>query len=284
MAPTDRSRMRSRLPRPSGGFADTWAARAAGERSREVEDRLARADPGLGRLIERVVAQGGPRRYPVSNAASHFDALVRSIVYQQLSKKAAATIYGRYREVVGAPAGPRQVLAARTRSLRRAGLSRPKIAYLQALARAIVDGQLDLDRIDRLADQEIVERLTAVPGIGVWTAQMFLMFRLRRPDVLPTGDLGIRRGVQLAHRLRQLATPAQVARVGQRWAPYRSVACLYLWAALDLGADRQAGAARPGISSGRARSARSPRPDPSRCRAPARSPAAPRRPRTSGCC
>lgn len=216
-------------------FAGTWAARATRGGSGAIEATLAQRDPRLGALIGRVVERAGRQRYPVSNALSHFDALARSIIYQQLSKQAAATIYGRYRAAIGEPAGPQQLLAADVEALRSAGLSRPKIKYLQALARAIGAGQLDLEQLEALADDAIIDRLITVPGIGVWTAQMFLMFRLRRPDVLPTADLGIRRGVQLAHGLEQLAAPGHVARVGRRWSPHCSLACLYLWAALDVG-------------------------------------------------
>lgn len=216
-------------------FIEGWSTQAQMGLDDNIERVLAHADPKIGALISRVVESGGPRRFKPSNAASHFDAIARSIIYQQLSKKAAATIYARYAGVFGNPPTPEQVLAIHVESLRQAGLSMPKIRYLQALATAIHSGELCLERVDDQPDEVVIEQLTKVPGIGVWTSQMFLMFRLYRYDVLPINDLGVQRGLQIAYGLRRPAAPNYVERIGRRWAPYRSIACLYLWAAVDIG-------------------------------------------------
>lgn len=216
-------------------FLDGWGAQTEAGKDEIVERILGHADPRLGQVISHVLVSGGPRGYKPSNAASHFDALARSIIYQQLSKQAAASIYSRYAGAFGGPPSPEQVLAGKVGFLKQAGLSTQKVRYLQALASAILSGELNLTRVDDLPDEAVVEQLTRVPGIGIWTAQMFLMFRLRRPDVLPIADVGVRRGLQLAYGMRRPAAPNYVKRVGRRWAPYRSIACLYLWAAVDIG-------------------------------------------------
>lgn len=214
-------------------MSDTGFVRPAPADTLAAEEYLRAADPRLGRLIERVVEKAGAQRFVPSPHATHFEALARSIVYQQLSGKAAATIHGRVVELVGGSVAPETILAAGDEALRAAGLSRPKIRYMRALARAVTDREVDLEHVESLPDDEVIEALTRVQGIGVWTAQMFLMFRLGRPNILPTGDLGIQKGLQIAHGLKQPAAPGYVKRAGARWAPHRSLACLYLWAALD---------------------------------------------------
>lgn len=216
-------------------FVDGWKTMPEADGNASIEHNLSSADPRLGLLISRVMSLGGPRRIQPSNAVSHYDAISRSIIYQQISKQAAASIYSRYVEIFGGPPSPESVLEVKFESLRKAGLSTPKIKYLKAIASAIVNGELIMDSIDGQPDELIIRQLTKIPGIGKWTAQMFLMFRLRRPDVLPIEDLGVRRGLQLAYGLQRLAAPNYVERVGRRWAPYRSIACLYLWAAVDTG-------------------------------------------------
>jgi len=212
-------------------FLATWG-RAAAPDDGPAEKHLCASDSKLAEVI-RVV---GPQRFAESPARSHFDAIARSIIYQQLSKKAAATIYARYSNVMRDGAGgPAEVSAIDGACLRSAGLSSSKVRYLKELAKAVVDQRLDLDHIDDLADDGVVAALTSVPGVGVWTAQMFLMFRLRRPDILPTRDAGIQRGLQVVHGLRRPAAPGYIERVGKRWSPFRSLACLYLWAAIDSG-------------------------------------------------
>ena len=198
-----------------------------------AERQLSGADPVLGALI----AAGGPldaeeRRRGRPEEA--YGALLRSIVGQQLSTKAARTIYNRvcalFDDCVPAPS---QLLAADPDALRGAGLSRAKVAYLRDLAEHVEDGRLELDRLDELDDEEIVAELTAVKGLGRWTAEMFLMFHLGRPDVLPVGDLGIRRAVERAYGLAELPAAPELERIAEPWRPQRTLACLYLWRSLD---------------------------------------------------
>ncbi len=163
-----------------------------------------------------------------------YGALVRSIVGQQLSTKAARTIYERLTELFdGHTPTPRQLLDADPEAVRGAGLSRPKVGYLRDLAEHVEDGELDLEHLVELSDDEVIAQLTAIKGLGVWTAHMFLIFHLGRPDVLPVGDLGIRRGAQIAYGLDELPDPKELETIAEPWRPYRSLACLYLWRSLD---------------------------------------------------
>lgn len=191
---------------------------------------LRKSDPRIAKVIEQV----GACRFETRATGTHFDALVRAIVYQQLSGKAAATILGRILAIYDDrhPA-PEELLATPDDRLRAAGLSRQKLSYLRDLARHVVDGSLPLDRIEELDDEAVIEKLTAVKGIGRWSAQMFLMFRLGRPDVLPDIDLGIRKGLQRAYRMRTLPPPRKVQQIGARWSPYATYACWYLWRSID---------------------------------------------------
>jgi DNA-3-methyladenine glycosylase II len=163
-----------------------------------------------------------------------YGTLVRAIVGQQLSTKAASTIYGRVLDLFGrkVPA-PSQLIAADPDALRAAGLSRAKVAYLRDLAERVEDGELELDRLAELPDQEVSEQLTAVKGLGQWTADMFLIFHLGRPDVLAAGDLGIRRAAERAYELPKIPDVKTLTRIAEPWRPYRSLACLYLWESLD---------------------------------------------------
>lgn len=191
---------------------------------------LKRSDRTMARLIESV----GPCRFRPHTDHSHFHHLARAIVYQQLSSRAAATIFGRVQALCGgATLEPRAVLASGERSLRAAGLSQRKAAYLRDLAGHVLSGRLQLESVERMADSAVIEALTAVRGIGVWSAQMFLMFRLGRPDVLPALDLGIRKAVRRAYRLRAMPAPRHVQRIGAPWSPYATIACWYLWRSLD---------------------------------------------------
>lgn len=166
---------------------------------------------------------------------THFDALVRSIVYQQLSGKAAATIHGRVLGLVGDGAGaPRKIAATSHEALRHAGLSTAKANYVRNLAEHVLNGSLPVESLHEMPDDEIIAALTQVKGIGRWSAQMFLMFRLGRPDILPELDLGVKKGIQKAYRLRKLPTPKQVLRRGAVWAPYRTVASWYMWRILEI--------------------------------------------------
>jgi DNA-3-methyladenine glycosylase II len=194
-------------------------------------DHLRERDPKLARIIDRIGAcELAPR-----TGGSHFDALVRAIVYQQLSGKAAATIHGRVEAIYGnrSPT-PAEILATDDARLRAAGLSRQKISYIKDLASKVVSGDLATESLDVMPDDEVIASLVRVKGIGRWSAQMFLMFRLGRPNILPDLDLGVQKGIQHAYRLPKLPTPKDVLRIGERWAPYASVASWYMWRLLEL--------------------------------------------------
>jgi DNA-3-methyladenine glycosylase II len=164
----------------------------------------------------------------------HYGALVRSIVGQQLSVFAARAIYGRLTARFGGRApSPEEILADDPEELRTsAGLSHAKVGFLRSLAEHVISGDLELDRLDRLGDEEVIAELVAVKGLGLWTAQMFLMFHLDRPDVLPVGDLGIRRAIERAYGLPALPDAETIERIGEPWRPYRTLACRYLWRSL----------------------------------------------------
>ena len=199
--------------------------------SRAAVRHLKRVDPTLRGLIERV----GPCRLTLRTEGVHFDHLARAIVYQQLAGKAAAAIHGRLLGLYGdRPPTPAELLGTPAARLRRAGLSRQKLAYLKDLARHVHTGALPLGDLSHVPDEAIIEAVTQVNGIGVWTAQMFLMFRLGRPDVLPVLDFGIRNAVRLAYGLRKMPKAAQLERIAAPWRPYRTVACWYLWRSLDV--------------------------------------------------
>jgi DNA-3-methyladenine glycosylase II len=196
-------------------------------------DHLSACDPVLGALV----ADHGPldeeerRRGRPDDA---YGALLRAIVGQQLSVKAAKTIYDRLCGLYGdRTPTPAELIATDPDELRGVGLSRAKASYLRDLAEHVEDGELDLEQLPELADDEVSAQLIAIKGLGRWTVDMFLMFHLGRPDVLPVGDLGIRRAVQIAYRLDDLPAPAELTRIAQPWQPHRTLACLYLWASLD---------------------------------------------------
>jgi len=194
---------------------------------------LAEADPPLGRIIEQV----GGCTIRVARASTPFAALAESIAYQQITGHAASRILGRVVALYRPRRFPRpeDLLATPDDTLRAAGLSRMKVASMKDLAAKCLNGTVPpLRSLRRLEDTEIVERLTAVRGIGPWTVEMLLIFRLGRPDVLPATDYGVRKGFQATFRTRGLPTPAQIVRRGERWRPYRSVAAWYLWRAVDL--------------------------------------------------
>ncbi len=192
---------------------------------------LKKVDPVVADVISRV----GKCTLVPRSEWTHFDALVRSIVYQQLSGKAAATIHGRVLTLIGDGAeAPGKILATSHEALRAAGLSSQKASYVRNLAEHVLDGSLPIDSLHDLTDDEIIAALTKVKGIGKWSAQMFLMFRLGRPDVLPDLDLGIQKGIQKAYRMRKLPTPKQVLSRGAKWAPYRTVASWYMWRVLEV--------------------------------------------------
>lgn len=194
---------------------------------------LRESDPVMGRLVDEhgaIVRKDLKRERP----DDAYGALLRSIVGQQLSTKAARTIYGRLTDLFGGRAPtPAELLAVDPEAVRACGLSRPKVSYLRDLAEHVEDGELQLDRLAELPDEEVVAQLTAIKGLGQWSADMFLMFHLGRPDVLPVGDLGIRRAVELAYGLKDLPDAAKLERIAEPWRPYRTLACLYLWSSLD---------------------------------------------------
>jgi DNA-3-methyladenine glycosylase II len=179
---------------------------------------------------------------PLDHVARHrgrpedaYGALVRTIVGQQLSTKAARTIYARLVALFGDnPPTPAELIAAEAVDLRAAGLSRQKISYLRDLARRVHDGELELDILHELSDEEVAARITAVKGLGQWSADMFLIFHLRRPDVLPVGDLGIRRAVEKAYGLPALPEADHLRTIAEPWRPHRTLASLYLWESLEL--------------------------------------------------
>jgi DNA-3-methyladenine glycosylase II len=188
---------------------------------------LKKTDPVLGRIIEKV----GP--YRIGFREPTFATLVRSIVYQQLSGKVAIVIFNRLLEAAGPELTPEAVLKLRPAKLRSIGLSKQKSAYILDLARRTRAGSVAFDNIHQLSDEEVIEHLTAVKGIGVWTAHMFLIFALRRTDILPTGDLGVRTAIRRAYELPDLPKPAEVEALARAWRPYCSVAAWYLWRSLD---------------------------------------------------
>ena len=190
---------------------------------------LARRDPIIGALIRRY----GPCGLANAQHEDAFTALVHAIVSQQLSTKAAATIARRFDALFDGPPIPAAVGRFSDEQLRAVGLSSQKIRYIRDLCARIGDGSLPLHKVNELPDEDVIQSLTSVKGIGRWTAEMFLMFRLHRPDVLPVGDLGIVKAVQQAYRLRKVPDPRRLAQIGEPWRPYRSVACWYLWASLE---------------------------------------------------
>jgi DNA-3-methyladenine glycosylase II len=189
---------------------------------------LARRDP----VIRDLMRVHGPCGLARAQHTDPFQALTHAIVSQQLSTKAAATIAGRLDALLGKPT-PAGVAAVTDQQLRDVGLSVQKISYLRDLSSRIQSGSLPLSALESLPDSDVIEMLTQVKGIGQWTAEMFLMFRLQRPDVLPVGDLGIVKAVQRAYGLRKTPDAARLLKIGETWRPYRSVACWYLWASLD---------------------------------------------------
>ena len=175
-----------------------------------------------------------PERDRRGSREDAYQTLAMAICGQQLSTKAAATIWGRIEELFGGKTPePKAVIAADPQALRDAGLSWSKVSYFRDLAERVLDGELDLTTLPERADEEVIEELTAVKGIGRWTAEMFLIFHLGRPDVLSTGDLGIRKGAMLAYGLDEMPTESELEQMGEKWRPHRTIACLYFWRSLD---------------------------------------------------
>jgi DNA-3-methyladenine glycosylase II len=199
----------------------------------EADEHLRSVDHVLRRLID----EGGPIDPATDRRGSRpdpYEALARAIVGQQLSTKAARSIWERLVDILGGGLPtPAQLLATDPETVRSAGLSRSKVNFLRDLAERIEDGRLDLGRLADLPDEDIVATLTEIKGVGPWTAEMFLMFHLGRPDVISVGDLGIRRAVQIEYGLDDLPGPNDLERIAEPWRPHRTLACLYLWRSLD---------------------------------------------------
>ena len=203
------------------------ALAACDETMAELMERVGRID------LEKRLERRGEER-----PADAYGALLRAIVGQQLSTKAARTIYLRVVDIFdGTTPSPEQLLEADEEDLRGAGLSGRKVEYVRDLARHVLSGELELDRLDELGDEQAIEEIVAVRGLGRWTAEMFLLFHLRRPDILSGGDLGIRKAIQIEYGLEEMPSPQEAERLGERWAPYRSLASLYLWESLAAAPD-----------------------------------------------
>jgi DNA-3-methyladenine glycosylase II len=198
-----------------------------------IEDALVhlrKTDSALGALIDRVGAYDAPRR------SDPYAALVRAILFQQLAGAAATAIQRKFFALYSAedkPPAPPQLLETSDEQFRSAGVSRQKAGYLRDLAAHVVDGRLNLPALPSLSDEEVIAEVTAVKGLGEWSAHMFLMFHLGRPDVLPVGDLGVRHGMRITYGLPEIPTPKEALVIGQPWAPYRSVGSWYMWRATE---------------------------------------------------
>jgi DNA-3-methyladenine glycosylase II len=195
---------------------------------RKAVNHLKKSDPVLRTIIERV----GPCR--IEFGVPEFCSLAEAIVYQQLNGKAAVTIFKRFAALAGEPLTPEGILKLSDEQLRSVGLSKQKSAYLKDLAAKTAGGLLDFSRLPDLTDEEVIQHLTQVKGIGVWTAHMFLMFSLRRPNVLPTGDYGVQMAIRKHYKKRKLPKPKDMEKIAKAWEPYRSVACWYMWRSLDI--------------------------------------------------
>src|SRR5579864_1845836 len=195
---------------------------------RKAINHLKKSDPVMRGIIERV----GPCR--MEFGPPEFHSLAEAIVYQQLNGKAALTIFKRFAALAGEPLTPEGVLKLTDEQMRSVGLSKQKSAYLKDLAAKTKEGLLDFSKLSELPDEEVIKHLTQVKGIGVWTAQMFLMFTLKRENVLPTGDYGVQAAIKKHYRKRKLPKPHVMEKIAKCWEPYRSVACWYLWRSLDI--------------------------------------------------
>jgi 3-methyladenine DNA glycosylase/8-oxoguanine DNA glycosylase len=195
---------------------------------RKAIAHLKKSDPVLAAIIDRIGACKMEFGEPT------FHNLAESILYQQLNGKAAATIFDRFTALAGDPLTPKGILKLTDAQMRGVGLSRQKTAYLRDLAEKTQAGLLEFERMGEMSEEEIIAHLTQVKGVGVWTAHMFLMFTLRRPDILPTGDYGVQAAMKRHYKKRKWPKPDVMHKIAKPWAPYRSVACWYLWRSLDI--------------------------------------------------
>jgi DNA-3-methyladenine glycosylase II len=207
----------------------------SGDRGARARAELAASDPVMAELVERLGEWTiGDRRRGLPKPDA-YGALLRTIVGQQLSTKAARTIHERVLGLFGGRTPtPEELLAVSEEDLRGAGLSGRKVTYIRDLAAHVKDGELELDRLDELSDEEVIEEIVAVRGLGRWSAEMFLMFHLERPDVFSGGDLGLRRAIQVAYGLEEMPTPDEAVERAERWRPHRTLAAVYLWESLAM--------------------------------------------------
>lgn len=195
---------------------------------RKAVNHLKKSDPVLAAIIEQV----GPCKMQFGEPTFH--SLAESILYQQLNGKAAMTIFNRFTAAAGDPLTPKGILLLSDAEMRAVGLSKQKTSYLRDLSLKTRDGLLEFERLHELPEDEVIAHLTQVKGIGVWTAHMFLMFTLRRPDILPTGDYGIQAAIKKHYKKRKWPKPDVMQKIAKPWMPYRSIACWYLWRSLDI--------------------------------------------------
>jgi 3-methyladenine DNA glycosylase/8-oxoguanine DNA glycosylase len=195
---------------------------------RKAINHLKKSDPILRAIIERVGACRMEFGEPV------FHSLAEAIVYQQLNGKAAVTIFKRFTDLAGDPVTAEGIAKLTAEQMRSVGLSKQKSSYLRDMAERAMRGELDFTRLPQMTDEEVIEHLTQVKGVGVWTAHMFLMFTLKRQNILPTGDFGIRMAIKKHYNKRKLPQPAHMEKIAKAWEPYRSVACWYLWRSLEI--------------------------------------------------
>lgn len=195
---------------------------------RKAISHLKKSDPVLRALIERI----GPCR--MEFGPPEFHSLAEAIVYQQLNGKAAVSIFKRFAALAGEPLTPAGIRKLTDEQMRSVGLSKQKSSYLRDMAARALSGQLDFTKLHEMPDEEVIKHLTQVKGVGVWTAQMFLMFTLKRPNVLPTGDFGVQSAIKKHYNKRKLPKPAQMEKLAKAWEPYRSIACWYLWKSMDV--------------------------------------------------
>jgi DNA-3-methyladenine glycosylase II len=195
---------------------------------RKAINHLKKSDPVLAAIIERI----GPFRMQYGDPTFH--TLAESILYQQLNGKAAETIFNRFTAVAGDPVTPQGILKLSDAQMRGVGLSRQKTAYLRDLSEKTKAGLLEFERMTDMSEEEVIAHLTQVKGVGVWTAHMFLMFTLRRPDILPTGDYGVQAAIKKHYKKRKWPKPAVMLKIAKPWVPYRSIASWYLWRSLDI--------------------------------------------------
>ena len=195
---------------------------------RKAIKHLKKADPIMRAIIERV----GPCRMEFGEPVFH--SLAEAIVYQQLNGKAAVTIFKRFTALAGEPVTPKGIAKLTDEQLRSVGLSKQKSSYLRDMVERANRGELDFSRLPEMTDDEVIKHLTQVKGVGVWTAHMFLMFTLKRPNVLPTGDFGVQMAIKKHYNKRKMPKPVHMEKIAKPWEPYRSIACWYLWRSLDM--------------------------------------------------